>query len=58
MIEARTVIWFEEQWFDLENVWYDLDLIWNFMIWFEIILNHKKIFHAIVSERRPFFVLK
>jgi len=33
MIESRIVIWFEEQWFDLENVWFDLDLIWNFMIW-------------------------
>jgi len=41
MIESRVVIWFEKQWFDLENVWFDLDLIWNFMIWFEIIPNHK-----------------
>ena len=43
MIESRIVIWFEELWFDLENAWFDFDLIWNFMIWFEIIPNHKKI---------------
>jgi len=24
-------------------VWFDFDLIWNFIIWFEIIPNHKKI---------------
>jgi len=43
MIESRIVIWFEDLGFDLENVWFDFDLIWNFMIWFEIIPNHKKI---------------
>jgi len=42
MIESRIVIWFQELWFDLENVWFDFDLIWNFTIWFEITPNHKK----------------
>ena len=42
----HVVISFEEQWVDLENVWFDLDLILNFTIWFEIIPNHKNIFHA------------
>ena len=56
------MIWFEEQWFDLENVWFDLDLIWNIVIWFEIIPNHY-LFHntmllrVIDERRRPCFVL-